>query len=377
MTRQAWLTKIPTMALSHRSPSEHDLDLLSAYLDGALSDREREALERRLHDDPALQVALADLRQSVALLRSLPRLKAPRSFALDPALYGRQARRSFKLSWAAVMQLSGAIGVAASVILIAAIWIAGGSQRTITPAADVATGAAVASVPTETIVAETAIAYAGDDLLQSTIAAQAHYYATLEAAPSPAPGWETGGVAGNSGAQVAEAESTTMEGGPPAPAAAPGANALEGPFGAPDAAPQDAAVFGAAAAPAAAGPVAAEVSAAQPQDAAPAPLTLGAAPEEEPAQAQREADSVAQASPTPALVPTALADGAVLMAPSAPEPLATPVEALAEPPQPATKQHTEPAARREIDWPWIALAALLGMLSLALLVAGTRRSRRL
>ncbi len=41
--------------VSHNLPSAHDLELLSAYLDGELADRERAALEQRLAYETILQ----------------------------------------------------------------------------------------------------------------------------------------------------------------------------------------------------------------------------------------------------------------------------------------------------------------------------------
>jgi anti-sigma factor RsiW len=65
--------------------TEQDFELLSAYLDGDLSDADRAALEARLAAEPELRRELEALRQTVALVRSLPELKAPRSYALTAA----------------------------------------------------------------------------------------------------------------------------------------------------------------------------------------------------------------------------------------------------------------------------------------------------
>ncbi|NDJ84804.1 MAG: hypothetical protein GYB66_02855 [Chloroflexi bacterium] len=64
--------------------------LLSAYLDGALEGAEKEALEERLAEDENLRSAFEGLRETVSLLRSLPPIKAPRDFTLDPALFTQQ-----------------------------------------------------------------------------------------------------------------------------------------------------------------------------------------------------------------------------------------------------------------------------------------------
>jgi anti-sigma factor RsiW len=67
------------------SPPDRDEDLLSEYLDGALDDGARAALEARLEAEPELRRQLAALRQTVALIRALPPRKAPRDFTLTPA----------------------------------------------------------------------------------------------------------------------------------------------------------------------------------------------------------------------------------------------------------------------------------------------------
>lgn len=71
--------------------TEQDYELLSAYLDGELNSTEREALETRLMLDSALRDELEALRRTVALVRALPELRAPRNYTLDPAVYGRVA----------------------------------------------------------------------------------------------------------------------------------------------------------------------------------------------------------------------------------------------------------------------------------------------
>ena len=109
-------------------PTERDLELLSAYLDGALSGRERAALEQRLSHEQALREVLDDLRATVALVRGLPTLHAPRDFTLDPEVYGRPApwwTRLFALE--SVLQLGGALGTAAAVLLIVVGLLAGGA----------------------------------------------------------------------------------------------------------------------------------------------------------------------------------------------------------------------------------------------------------
>lgn len=88
-----------------------DYDLLSAYIDGALTDSERADLESRLQAEPELRSELDELQATVTLLNNLPPRKAPRDFTLD----ARYARRTSFFASAAFSALS----TAAAVILFA------------------------------------------------------------------------------------------------------------------------------------------------------------------------------------------------------------------------------------------------------------------
>ncbi len=205
------------MTVSPQIPSEHDQHLLSAYLDGALSSREKAMLEQRLARDPALRAELDHLRDTVALLRDLPRLKAPRDFTLDPQRYARPLpwwKRLFTLEMA--LQFSGALGAAASLILIVtAVLLTGDSSNDAAKLSDQAQDGQTAPDQSSSQVAlqftatalrrtltlddtalaeETAISFAGEEF-QSTMAAQSAYYATHQPATAthlpaeaPAPG---------------------------------------------------------------------------------------------------------------------------------------------------------------------------------------------
>ncbi len=92
---------------------ERELERLSAYIDDELTPEERRAVEARLAQDPALREAVNEMRQNAHLLTGLPRVKAPRNFTLDPAVYGRRARG---FNWWGV-RIAGAMGAVASVML--------------------------------------------------------------------------------------------------------------------------------------------------------------------------------------------------------------------------------------------------------------------
>ncbi|MGD2218505.1 MAG: zf-HC2 domain-containing protein [Gemmatimonadales bacterium] len=65
-------------------------ELLSAYVDGQLSERERKQLEARLKEDAALRAELRALHQTVSLVRELPQAAAPRNFILSKSMVQRR-----------------------------------------------------------------------------------------------------------------------------------------------------------------------------------------------------------------------------------------------------------------------------------------------
>lgn len=133
-------------------PTEQDFELLSAYLDNQLSARDRSQLEIRLAAEPALRAALDELQLTVAVLKAAPQIAVPRNFTLDVARYRRP------LPWWAryqSMQLFGAIGTVASIVLIVigAALFSTNQQSLAVPAAAKLSGSldnSVALAPTDT-----------------------------------------------------------------------------------------------------------------------------------------------------------------------------------------------------------------------------------
>lgn len=66
---------------------------LNAYLDGALSTQERRRFEKELANDAELRADLERLQWVKMSVEKLPRVRAPRNFVLDPALYGQPVKR--------------------------------------------------------------------------------------------------------------------------------------------------------------------------------------------------------------------------------------------------------------------------------------------
>jgi hypothetical protein len=72
--------------------SMREWEALSAYLDGQLPAKERTRLETRLNQAPELRSALEELRRTRSVLRSQPKVRAPRNFTLTPDMVGLKAR---------------------------------------------------------------------------------------------------------------------------------------------------------------------------------------------------------------------------------------------------------------------------------------------
>jgi hypothetical protein len=66
----------------------HDIEKLSAYLDGQLSPSDSARLESRLQSDPELASAYDDLRVTRGILQKLPSRRAPRNFTLTRKMAG-------------------------------------------------------------------------------------------------------------------------------------------------------------------------------------------------------------------------------------------------------------------------------------------------
>jgi len=93
---------------------DRELELLSAYLDGALNESERQALETRLAQDALLQRELDLLRETKQLVASLPTLKAPRNLTI-----ARSARQPYRQPLVLSPWISSLSAVAAAFMLIA------------------------------------------------------------------------------------------------------------------------------------------------------------------------------------------------------------------------------------------------------------------
>jgi hypothetical protein len=98
-----------------------DLAQLSDYVDGNLSARQVAALERRLEDDPILRRALEEMQETVHLLRGLPVLDPPRSYALSAEMAGlRQPPQAYP-----ILRLATALAALAFFVVVGVDAISG------------------------------------------------------------------------------------------------------------------------------------------------------------------------------------------------------------------------------------------------------------
>ncbi|GEM_PF-2189670 len=95
------------------SPTEYEL--LSAYIDGELTDAEQQALQERLASDPILQRELDSLRVTVSLINLVPEMTVPRNFTLTEAMVTPQNVVQFR---SRPIARSAYVSLVASVVLM-------------------------------------------------------------------------------------------------------------------------------------------------------------------------------------------------------------------------------------------------------------------
>ena len=100
------------MTGSAQQLNDHDRELLSSYIDDALTASEREALEKRLAHEPELHIELDELHSVVQALHSLRAVSPPRSFTIDLA-----AEAKARPWWMSIRGMFGATGTIAALFV--------------------------------------------------------------------------------------------------------------------------------------------------------------------------------------------------------------------------------------------------------------------
>ena len=167
-----------------RPLSDLDLELLSSYLDGVLSDSERRALEVRLTNEGDLRAELDELRQTVALIKSLPRANAPRNYTLTPEMVGLRLLPKRRVLPFTMTAAFSALSAAAAVVLLVVGFAISGLDPTPTSDNNVAMLAQQSAASTESV--ETASRLALEAVMTATITLES----AEEAPPVPLPNVE-------------------------------------------------------------------------------------------------------------------------------------------------------------------------------------------
>ncbi len=92
-----------------------NVELLSAFLDGQVSQAERGLVEAHLSGCAVCREELESLRRTVALVQALPRVRVPRAFTLSEAMVGRR-HGAAGMSW--LGGLARGLGAVAAVALV-------------------------------------------------------------------------------------------------------------------------------------------------------------------------------------------------------------------------------------------------------------------
>ncbi len=137
--------------------NDYDYNQLSAYIDGELTDNERQSLELRLQEEPELRGELQALRQTVNLIQQLPAMKAPRNYMLTAEMLADVPERTTVATPRNIIPLpfmSALSSAAAAIFIIAGVILLmsgdDGNDLATTTSSDVMGSAEIASQFTET-----------------------------------------------------------------------------------------------------------------------------------------------------------------------------------------------------------------------------------
>jgi hypothetical protein len=134
---------------------------VSAYLDGELSAREKESFEQKLHTNDDLRQAVKQMRQTRAMIRSIPHRSAPRNFTLSPSMVA-ESQPGFRFLVPA-LSFASAFATLAALVLVVLLTLRGynplaGSERL---AAEKAQIVAMEQEPTQVVEGPPQIIYWG------------------------------------------------------------------------------------------------------------------------------------------------------------------------------------------------------------------------
>jgi hypothetical protein len=95
--------------------STRDYELISAYMDNQLSDKDRAQFEARLNADPELRKELDEISKTRMMIHNLPKLRAPRNYYIKPEIV--PVRPTLRLA-----PVFGIVSAIASILLVLVIF---------------------------------------------------------------------------------------------------------------------------------------------------------------------------------------------------------------------------------------------------------------
>jgi hypothetical protein len=112
-----------------------ELEAISAYLDNELPANTRQRFEMDLEHNPDLRTALEEIRRTRAVLRSAPKLRAPRNFMLTPEMAGLRSKQRSSMNPYGMLRLASSLAVIFLVIAVVGEFFASTRQPTVIPVA--------------------------------------------------------------------------------------------------------------------------------------------------------------------------------------------------------------------------------------------------
>ena len=189
-----------------KSDAEKRQEALSAYLDNVLSDRRRQEFERLLAADADLRQELEAQVQIRRQMQALPQRAVPRSFTLDPAVYGAPRREPLVQAYPVLRAATALTAFFFVVAMVLSLYTVNGASLDMVSMAPAAQEAAPmleapaaangetavemdAALQSETAVTETLpSAEAADSGMMAAGSAPAESEAVAEEMPAAAPG---------------------------------------------------------------------------------------------------------------------------------------------------------------------------------------------
>jgi hypothetical protein len=197
---------------------ERDYNLITEYIDGQLLGEQLTAFEARLQAEPDLRAEYEAHRDTVRLLQMAERVRVPRNFTLDPAVYGRPQTTSWVDRLAALfgpVPLAAASGAIMALLVFGGVLFASQGPADVSlmagqTEADTAAMSEMAETMVETgVIEEESAGAAGAEESAPADEDMAADQPQPETATGPVPG--AGGGAGGSDGDAAEGDEVFLE----------------------------------------------------------------------------------------------------------------------------------------------------------------------